>query len=49
MHYVRYTTLSTVEGLGVNELDYWYDPQSNSIGVLVLHIAAAEVGYQAAA
>jgi hypothetical protein len=49
MHYVRYTTLSAVEGLGVDELDYWYDPQSNSIGALVLHIAAAEVGYQAAA
>jgi hypothetical protein len=49
MHYVRYTTLSSVEGLGVDELDYWYDPQSNSIGALLLHIAAAEVGYQAAA
>jgi uncharacterized damage-inducible protein DinB len=48
MNYVRYTTLSAVERLGVDELDYWYDPQSNSIGALLLHIAAAEVGYQAA-
>jgi uncharacterized damage-inducible protein DinB len=48
MNYVRYTTLSAVEGLGVDELDFRYDPQSNSIGALLLHIAAAEVGYQAA-
>ena len=32
----------------MSELDYLYDPQSNSIGSLLLHIAAAEVGYQAA-
>ena len=48
MNYVRYTTLSAVEGLTVNELDYLNDPESNSIGSLLLHIAAAEVGYQAA-
>jgi uncharacterized damage-inducible protein DinB len=48
MNYVRYTTVSAVEGLGVSELDYQYDAQSNSIGALLMHIAAAEVGYQAA-
>jgi Protein of unknown function (DUF664) len=48
MNYVRYTTLSAVGGLGVDELDFRYDPLSNSIGALLLHIAAAEVGYQAA-
>ena len=48
MNYVRHTTLSAVEGLAVNELDYLNDPESNSIGSLLLHIAAAEVGYQAA-
>jgi len=48
MNYARYTTLSAVAGLGVDELDYLPDPQSNSIGALLLHIAAAEVGYQAA-
>jgi uncharacterized damage-inducible protein DinB len=47
MNYTRYTTLSVVAGLGVDELDYLPDPQSNSIGALLLHIAAAEVGYQA--
>ena len=48
MNYARYTTLSAVAGLGVDELDYLHDPQSNSIGALLSHIAAAEVGYQAA-
>ena len=32
----------------MDELDYLHDPQSNSIGALLSHIAAAEVGYQAA-
>src|SRR5215813_3776080 len=48
MNYVRHTTLSAVAGLEVDELDYLHDPQSNSIGALLSHIAAAEVGYQAA-
>ncbi len=48
MNYVRHTTLSAVEGLTANELDYLDDSESNSIGSLLLHIAAAEVGYQAA-
>jgi len=48
MNYVRSTTLADVAGLGPGELDYLHDSQSNSIGALLLHIAAAEVGYQAA-
>ena len=48
MNYARYTTVSAVADLRVDELDYLHDPQSNSIGALLLHIAAAEVGYQAA-
>ena len=48
MNYVRSTTLQAVAGLGVDELDYLHDTQSNSIGTLLLHIAATEVGYQAA-
>lgn len=47
MNHVRHTTLSAVAGLDVDELDYIHDSQSNSIGALLLHIAAAEVGYQA--
>ena len=48
LNYTRSTTLQAVAGLGVKELDYLHDAQSNSIGTLLLHIAAAEVGYQAA-
>jgi uncharacterized damage-inducible protein DinB len=48
MNYARSTTLQAVAGLGVDELDYQHDSQSNSIGALLLHIAAAEAGYQAA-
>lgn len=48
MNYVRSTTLSAVAGLGMRELDHLHDPQTNSIGALLSHIAAAEVGYQAA-
>jgi hypothetical protein len=48
MNYARYKTLSAVSGLGVPELDYMHDPESNSIGALLAHIAASEVGYQVA-
>jgi uncharacterized damage-inducible protein DinB len=48
LDYVRHTTLAAVAGLGLDELDYVHDAQSNSIGALLSHIAAAEVGYQAA-
>ena len=48
MNYARATTIKAVTGLGVHELDYLHDPDSNSIGALLLHVAAAEVGYQAA-
>jgi uncharacterized damage-inducible protein DinB len=46
MNYARHTTLSDVEGLGTAELDYLHDAQSNSIGALLLHIAAVEAWYQ---
>ena len=48
MNYVRSTTVAAVAGLSLDELDYLHDPQSNSIGALLAHVAAAEVGYQAA-
>ena len=47
MNYTRYTTLSEVEGLNIEQLDYLHDPQSNSIGALLFHIAAVETWYQA--
>ena len=48
MNYARHTTVQAVAGLGVDELDYLHDPQTNSIGALLTHLAAAEIGYQAA-
>ena len=48
MNYARRTTLDEVAGLSVAHLDYQHDPQSNSIGALLLHIAAVEAWYQQA-
>src|SRR4029453_3643963 len=48
MNYARHTTLTAVEGLDVDGLDYLHDPESNSIGARLCPIAAGEVGYQAA-
>lgn len=48
LNYVRSTTLTAISGLGVAELDYVPDPGGNSIGGILRHVAAAEVGYQAA-
>src|SRR5262249_41064042 len=47
MSYVRHTMLEAVAGLGVKELDYVHDAQSNSIGALLSHVAAVEHWYQA--
>lgn len=46
MNYARSTTLEMVQGLTVEELDFLPDPQGNSIGMLLEHICAVEVGYQ---
>ena len=48
MNYVRHTTLRAVKDLTIPELDFLDSPSGNSIGSLLLHIAGAEVGYQAA-
>lgn len=48
MNYARWTTLAEVEGLNAAHLDYLHDERSNSIGALLLHVAAVEVSYQAA-
>ena len=47
MNYARHTTLEAVKGLSVEQLDHLVDEQSNSIGALLFHIGAVEVGYQA--
>jgi uncharacterized damage-inducible protein DinB len=46
MDYVRFTTLRAVQDLSVEQLDYYYDSESNSIGALLAHIAAVEWFYQ---
>ena len=48
MNYARLTTLDEARGLGVAQLDYLHDGESNSIGALLMHVAAVEVSYQAA-
>lgn len=47
LRYVRETTLDAVDGLGIEELDYVHDAESNSIGALLAHVAAVEEWYQA--
>lgn len=47
MNYVRWTTLAEIEDLNVEHLDYLHDASSNSIGALLMHIAAVEASYQA--
>ncbi|WIV21173.1 DinB family protein [Paenibacillus polygoni] len=46
MNYARFTTINAVQGLTIDELDYLEDPNSNTIGALLLHIAAVEIGFQ---
>jgi uncharacterized damage-inducible protein DinB len=46
LRYARSTTFAAVEGMTVAELDHLHDPQSNSIGALLAHIAAVERSYQ---
>lgn len=46
MNYARFTTLAAVKDLTVEQLDYLMDPESNSIGALLLHMAAVEYAYQ---
>ncbi|WP_308637559.1 DinB family protein [Paenibacillus silvisoli] len=46
MNYARHTTLEAVKGLALEQLDELLDPQSNSIGALLLHFAAVEYAYQ---
>jgi hypothetical protein len=46
MNYARYTTLESVKGLTVKELDYLHDEESNSIGALLLHIASNDFYFQ---
>ena len=46
MNYTRFTTLNAVKDLTVEELDYLFDEEANSIGMLLAHMAAVERVYQ---
>ena len=46
MRYARNVTLGATKGLTVEQLDHLQDKNSNSIGMLLFHIAATEKWYQ---
>lgn len=46
LRYARQTTLTAVQGLTIDQLDHLHDERSNSIGMLLAHMAAVEFSYQ---
>ncbi len=46
LNYMRHTIVNTVKNLSVEELDWQLDDKSNSIGALLLHLAATDKFYQ---
>ena len=46
MQRCRETTILLVQDLTIEQLDYLFDEQDNSIGALLLHLAALEAAYQ---
>lgn len=46
MNWMRDTVLRSVKGMKPEELDYLHDPKSNTIGAMLLHLAATEAFYQ---
>lgn len=46
MDWMRMAVLSSIPKLSVKQLDYLHDPKANSIGSLLLHLAATERYYQ---
>lgn len=46
LHWIRDSVLRATENLTQEELDYLHDSKSNTIGALLLHLAATEVIYQ---
>ena len=48
LRYARRTTLDAIAGLTPVQLDHRHDARSNSIGALLMHIAAVEKWYQTA-
>lgn len=46
MNYNRATVIGITKNLTVEQLDFLVDPQANSIGALLMHLAAVEFYYQ---
>ncbi|MFT2007932.1 DinB family protein [Pontibacter sp. 13R65] len=46
MNWMRMALLQSVQQMKVEELDYLHDPKSNTIGAMLLHLAATERFYQ---
>ncbi|GAB3232872.1 hypothetical protein GCM10027346_20420 [Hymenobacter seoulensis] len=46
LDWMRAVVYSSVQGLSREQLDYLHDPQANSIGAMLLHLAATEKLYQ---
>ncbi|MEO7767561.1 MAG: DinB family protein [Ferruginibacter sp.] len=46
LNWMRNSVLNATKGLTQEDLDFLYDKSSNSIGALLLHLAATEVVYQ---
>ncbi|WP_442970802.1 DinB family protein [Rossellomorea sp. LJF3] len=46
MDYTRHTTWEEIKGLSQEELDYHFDEKSNSIGMLLYHLASLEKAFQ---
>jgi hypothetical protein len=46
LDWMRAVVLSSVKGMTVEQLDYLHDARSNSIGAMLLHLAATERYYQ---
>jgi len=45
MNWMRSTILRPVQGMSIKDLDYLHDENSNSIGAMLLHLAATEKYY----
>lgn len=46
MNYNRSTIVKLVQNLSMTELDYLFDPHSNTIGALIMHLGATDKFYQ---
>jgi Protein of unknown function (DUF664) len=44
--WMRTTVLHSVKGMSQKDLDYLFDPNANTIGAMLLHLAATETYYQ---